>query len=141
MQVNNLRKYRIAHHLSSDKLAGLMGVHPSTVYSWETGKSRPKLYQIRRMAALLECGEDELGLDAYDCRSYGKPLEDRRTSPEKRALYADFMLLSLDRQRRIAAYLGPDSYRTTVKRLRDGALTDGEAALVRDMMERERGRR
>ncbi len=139
--MNNLRKYRIAHHLSRDELAGLMGVHPSTVYSWETDKSHPKPYQIHRLAQMFECDDNDLGLTA----SYGfkpkKTRSDRAALPELRALYADFMRLPLDSQRRIAAYLSPDSYSKTAKRLREGALTDSEAALVREMMERESGRR
>lgn len=139
--MNNLCQYRIAHHLSRDELAGLMGVHPSTVYSWETDKSHPKLFQIRRLAQMFGCDEYDLGLTASDERKPKKTQPDRAVLPEVRALYADFMLLSLDSQRRIAAYLSPNSYRVTVKRLRDGVLTDSEAALVREMMERERGRR
>ncbi len=130
--MNKLREFRMARNLTINDLAAMMGVHYHTVYSWETGKSRPHECQIRRMALVLECLEDELGLVPYDRYHHAKKPD--AVNKQASELYEQFYRLSLSEQRWIAAHLSPDPYYTTVKRLRDGKVTDSEAELVRKMM-------
>lgn len=48
-----LKAYRKLHGLSQKRLAGLMGVDPSTVWHWERGQSRPNRGHFRRIVALF----------------------------------------------------------------------------------------
>lgn len=131
--MNKLREYRIARNLTVADLAALVGVHYHTVYSWETGKSRPHLYELRRIAQLFECTEDELGIAVYD--RYRRKESPKELNSEAAELYRRFEQLTLDQQRWIAAYLSPDPYRLIVKRLREGLISNDDAALIRRMME------
>jgi len=47
--------YRIENGLSCEKMANLLGAHATTVRSWETNKSIPKLGVAKRLKELLEC--------------------------------------------------------------------------------------
>ena len=96
--------------LSIAELAEKMGVHPHTIYSWETEKSHPQHYQIQRLAMLFECDTDILEL-------------------------IQFAALSLDEQRYILAYTTPEPYRAAVKRIREGRLTTDELATITRMIE------
>lgn len=130
--MNELRKMRIAAHMSLDDLAEKMGVHPSTIYSWETEKSHPRLYQIRRLALIYGCVESALGLTASDAPKL-RPVshEPRRDSTE---LYRHFTALGIDEQRRIIAYAMPDTYRAAVNRIHSGRLTHDEFKAIESMI-------
>lgn len=132
--MNKLRDYRKAHNYTMDDVAKLMGVHYHTVYSWETGKSSPHAYQLKRLAELLGCAESDLGIVPYD--RYHPKQAPKTVNAVAATLYERFTQLTLDQQRWIAAYLSPDPYRLTVKKLREGLITDDDAELVRKMMEK-----
>lgn len=130
--MTGLRKMRIAAHMSLDDVARRMGVHPSTIYSWENEKSHPRLYQVRRLAMLFSCVESALGLTASDAP---KPRPVRHEPcTDANDMYQQFMELSLDEQRHILAYTTPEPYRTAVKRIREGRLTTDEAETITRMM-------
>lgn len=133
-----LRKMRIAAHMSLDDVARRMGVHPSTIYTWETEKAHPKLYQIRRLAGLLNVAESALGLTASDASKPRPVNHEPRKDPTE--LYKHFTALDIAEQRRIIAYTMPDDYRTAVNRIHSGRLTRDEFNTIERMM-RERGRR
>lgn len=132
--MNKLRDYRKAHNYTMDDVAKLMGVHPSTIYSWESEKSRPHAYQLKRLAELFGCEESDLGIVPYD--RYHPKQAPQTVNAVAATLYERFTQLTLDQQRWIAAYLSPDPYRLTVKKLREGLITDDDAELVRKMMEK-----
>lgn len=133
-----LRKMRIAAHMSLDDVARRMGVHPSTIYSWETEKSHPRLYQIQRLARLFNVVESALGLTASDAPKLRPVNHEPRKDPTE--LYKHFTALDMAEQRRIIAYTMPDAYSTAVNRIHSGRLTHDEFNTIERMM-RERGRR
>ncbi len=48
-----LKAYRRVHGLSQIRLAGVIGVDPSTVCHWEQGKSKPNRKHLPKVEALL----------------------------------------------------------------------------------------
>ncbi len=131
--MNKLREFRLDAGFSITKLADKMGVHPSTICSWETEASHPQHYQIRRLAVLLGCEPDMLELTpAVSRRPNTRP--EPQTSEMASILYMRFMELSLDEQRYILAYTTPEPYRTAVKRICEGRLTREELATITRMM-------
>lgn len=132
-----LRKMRIAAHMSLDDVAKRMGVHPSTIYSWESEKSHPRLYQVRRLAMLFGCVESALGLTASDAPKPRPVNREPRKDPTE--LYKRFTALDMAEQRRIIAYTMPDAYRAAVNRIHSGRLTRDEFTAIERMMG-ERGR-
>lgn len=125
--------------LSIAELAEKMGVHPNTIYSWETERSHPQHYQIHRLAMLFECDTDILELIPSGSK---KPKKRPAASPAEYSespLYRRFMALSLNEQRYILAYTTPEPYRAAVKRIREGRLTTDELTTITRMMG-ERGR-
>jgi DNA-binding transcriptional regulator YiaG len=48
-----LKAYRRVHGLSQVRLAGLIGVDPSTVWHWEQGRSQPTDQHTGRISALI----------------------------------------------------------------------------------------
>lgn len=51
---DNLKKYRNLNGLSQKKLANLIGVSQTAVYSWEKGKMLPKFEQLSNLARVLD---------------------------------------------------------------------------------------
>lgn len=137
--MNRLCEFRMIAGLSIAELAEKMGVHPNTVYSWETEKSHPQHYQIQRLAMLFECDTDILELIPSGSKKPKKRPAAPSAEYSESPLYRQFMALSLDEQRYILAYTTPEPYRAAVKRIREGRLTTDEAATIMQMM-RERGR-
>lgn len=128
---------RIAAHMSLDDVARRMGVHPSTIYLWETEKSHPRLYQIQRLARLFNVAESALGLTASDAPKSRPVNHEPRKGPTE--LYKHFTALDMAEQRRIIAYTMPDAYSTAVNRIHSGRLTRDEFNTIERMMG-ERGR-
>ena len=128
---------RIAAHMSLDDVARRMGVHKSTIYSWETEKAHPKLYQVRRLAGLFNVVESALGLTASDASKPRPVNHEPRKDPTE--LYKHFTALDIAEQRRIIAYTMPDAYSTAINRIHSGRLTRDEFNTIERMM-RERGR-
>lgn len=58
-----MRAYRAAHHLTQTELAAKLGFDPSYISYVETGKRKMRdIDQLRRVAAVLDIPEEELGL-------------------------------------------------------------------------------
>ena len=51
---NRLRTYRRLHGLSQKRLAGFLGVDPTTVWHWEHMRTQPTKEHAERVRALLE---------------------------------------------------------------------------------------
>lgn len=128
---------RIAAHMNLNDVARRMGVHPSTIYSWETEKSHPRLYQIQQLARLFNVAESALGLTASNAPKPRPVNHEPRKDPTE--LYKHFTALDIAEQRRIIAYTMPDAYSTAVNRIHSGRLTRDEFNTIERMM-RERGR-
>lgn len=124
--------------MSLDDLAKKMGVHPSTIYSWETEKSHPRLYQIRRLAMIYGCVESALGLTASDAPKL-RPVS-REPRGDSTELYKRFTALDIDEQRRIIAYTMSDTYRAAVNRIHGGRLTHDEFTAIERMIGECEGR-
>ena len=45
------------------QLAVEVGVTPSTIYTWESGRSEPKVRQLRKIAELFGVSSDEIALE------------------------------------------------------------------------------
>ena len=135
--MNKLRELRMAAHMTFDDLARCMGVHPSTIYSWETEKSHPRYFQVRRLARLFNVVESALGLTASDAPKPRPVNHEPRKDPTE--LYKHFTALDIAEQRRIIAYTMPDGYREAVNRIHSGRLTHDEFKSIEQMIG-ERGR-
>ena len=135
--MNKLRELRMTAHMTYDDLARRMGVCSSTIYSWETEKSHPRLYQIQRLARLFNVAESALGLTASDASKPRPVNHEPRKDPTE--LYKHFTALDIAEQRRIIAYTMSDAYSTAVNRIHSGRLTHDEFNTIERMM-KERGR-
>lgn len=133
--MNRLCEFRMIAGLSIAELAEKMGVHPHTIYSWETEKSHPQHYQIQRLAMLFECDTDILELIPAGSKKPKKRTVAPQPSIVESPLYRQFAALSLDEQRYILAYTTPEPYRAAVKRIREGRLTTDELATITRMIE------
>lgn len=50
----NIRKYRKIKGISQKEFASLIGISASAESKWETGKSKPKLIYLGRIATVLD---------------------------------------------------------------------------------------
>lgn len=55
---NQLREYREQHGLTQAKLAGKLGIYPTTVKRWESGESRPSPKYISWLLSLNDRNEN-----------------------------------------------------------------------------------
>lgn len=55
-----IRRYREAAGMSQRQLAVALGIDQSAVSFWETGKSEPTLFNLRRLADVLGCKPADL---------------------------------------------------------------------------------
>ena len=56
----NLKEIRINKGFSQRELAKTLGVGPSTVCQWESGKREPSIAVVKQIATILCCSADEL---------------------------------------------------------------------------------
>ena len=56
----SIKSARLAKGITQKDLAERMGIDQSAIAHWETGKTKPRFYRIREMAAVLECPVEEL---------------------------------------------------------------------------------
>jgi len=61
--VKTIRQLREAKGWTQLKLANEVGVTPSTVYNWETGRSEPKVTQLREVARIFGVSSDDIELE------------------------------------------------------------------------------
>ena len=55
-----IREFRERARLSQRELAQALGVDPSAVSLWETGKNEPTVHNLRRLADILGCNPADL---------------------------------------------------------------------------------
>jgi len=63
-----LSLYREAKGYSQLEIAEKMSVTQQSISSWETGRTIPKPYQMRRLSEMLEVGIDELFYDIFNAK-------------------------------------------------------------------------
>ena len=61
--VKTIRQLRQAKGWTQLKLANEVGVTPSTIYNWETGRSEPKVTQLREVARIFGVSSDTIELE------------------------------------------------------------------------------
>ena len=57
---DEIRARRLAAGMAQFDLANAMGVHLSTIYNWENGKTHPTYNKLRLMARVLGISEQDL---------------------------------------------------------------------------------
>ena len=57
---DEIRSKRVASGMGHFDLAEAIGVHPTTIYNWESGKTKPTLAKVRLMARVFGTSEQEL---------------------------------------------------------------------------------
>ncbi len=57
---DEIRSKRLAAGMGQFDLADAIGVHPTTIYNWENGKTKPTLAKVRLMAKVFGISEQEL---------------------------------------------------------------------------------
>lgn len=55
-----IREFRERAGLSQRELAQALGIDPSAVSLWETGKNSPTVHNLRRLADILGCNPADL---------------------------------------------------------------------------------
>ncbi len=58
----SLKELRTERGWNQAELAHRIGVAPSTIYNWESGRFEPRFSQLRELAAVLEVTMDEIEL-------------------------------------------------------------------------------
>lgn len=58
--MNNIRRIRVEKGFSQLEFAMAMGVTQGAVSHWETGRRKPDIDDLKRMAELLGCKVDDL---------------------------------------------------------------------------------
>ena len=59
-KMKSLREHRLKANLTQAQVAEKLGVQPSTVTMWETGKREPNINMLRRLSELFGCSVDGL---------------------------------------------------------------------------------
>ena len=72
-----IRSLRLEHQMSQEELAKVVGVHFSTISSWEQGKAIPRMGAIQRMADLFNVKKSFIIGDDYE----PLPQENKKLSP------------------------------------------------------------
>ena len=57
---DEIKSKRITAGMGQFDLADAIGVHPTTIYNWESGKTKPTLAKVRLMAKILGISEQEI---------------------------------------------------------------------------------
>lgn len=139
--MNNLEYYRERADMTRDELAWLLGVQYHTIRSWELGRTRPREYQIQRIADVLHCTADELDLSAFAF----KPIVKKKSKPtenksELAALIDEINKLGRPCLREVLAFLGPETERYLLQRLYEGKISDDDMDMMRRVIEKHRER-
>lgn len=67
--MKTIREYRLAAKLTQVQLSHKVGVTPSAVYNWESGRNEPKASQLKRMALLFGVRMDDIDFGYVDEKS------------------------------------------------------------------------
>jgi transcriptional regulator with XRE-family HTH domain len=65
-QVKTIKQLREAAELTQLELALKVGVTPSAVYGWESGRAEPKLRQLRALALVFGVSMDTIAINDAD---------------------------------------------------------------------------
>lgn len=133
---NRLYEIRMARGISRTDVAAAIDASPHSVYSWEHGKSRPREFQIVRLADYFGVSVDELGLKAYKPRNFSfTPEILPNMTEELAAMLREMDELGHDCTRYVMAYLSPNSEAWQAQKLREGRVTDDEMKLIRECID------
>ena len=106
-----LREHRLKANLTQAQVAEQLGVQPSTVTMWETGKREPNINMLRRLSELFGCSVD--GLLGGTQEPEEKQESDEEMSKEDDNMFWErFLLLCNERNmrpNRVAAEIGISS--------------------------------
>ena len=56
----NLKRMRIEHEYTLEKLGYMLGVSPQAVFRWEVGKTEPNMRTVAKICEIFNCTADEL---------------------------------------------------------------------------------
>lgn len=59
----SLRAARVNRGYAIKDVSARIGVHPSTVYNWEKGRSAPDFVQMKKLCALYGLTVDDITID------------------------------------------------------------------------------
>lgn len=76
-KMKSLREHRLKANLTQAQVAEQLGVQPSTVTMWETGKREPNINTLRRLSELFGCSVDGLLGGTQDPEEKQEPDERR----------------------------------------------------------------
>jgi len=69
-----LKRYREEKEYSQIELAEKMAVTQQSISSWETGRTIPKPYQMKKLSEILEVNMDDLFYDIFNIDEKEKQL-------------------------------------------------------------------
>ena len=55
-----LKEYRLKALLTQEELAEKLGVTDGAIAMWETGKRKPNIIMLKKLAVLFQCTTDDL---------------------------------------------------------------------------------
>lgn len=125
----NLKQCCAEAGISLRELAQKLGAHYSTVCGWAQGNTRPRSYQIERIATILNCDAVSLNMECYNpFRPHDEAHEsiERRDMSEVQPLLEAIDECGYDCLRKVAAYVSAEALSSFRKRLCSGRLTDDE---------------
>ncbi|MDN6735985.1 MAG: helix-turn-helix transcriptional regulator [Tetragenococcus koreensis] len=64
--ITKLKRYREEKEYSQIDLAEKMAVTQQSISSWETGRTIPKPYQMKKLSRILEVNMDDLFYDVFN---------------------------------------------------------------------------
>ena len=67
--MQTIRELRKRHGWTQYELAMRLEVTPSTIYTWESGKHKPRVEQLQALARLFGVAMDQIALDAEGGKS------------------------------------------------------------------------
>ena len=69
MQRRTIRELRETAGMTQLQLANRIGVTPSAVYNWETGRNEPKASQLRLVAEVFGVRMDDIDFEVEELKS------------------------------------------------------------------------
>lgn len=61
--MRTIRELREQHRLTQLELAIKIDVSPGSVYGWESGRTEPKVSQLRKLARLFDVSMDDIAIE------------------------------------------------------------------------------
>lgn len=69
MSRRTIRELRESAGMTQLQLANRVGVTPSAVYNWETGRNEPKASQLRTVAEIFGVSMDDIDFEVEEAKS------------------------------------------------------------------------